>query len=52
MRREHRVDEAAHGRGAPDSYEIRYLLFQVCNIALLLLDYNNMTAARARVLAH
>lgn len=47
--REHRGDEAAHGRGAPDAYEIRYLLFQVCNIALLLLDYNNMTAARARV---
>lgn len=35
----HRGDEAGHGRAAPDPYEIRYLLFTICNIALLLLDY-------------
>lgn len=36
--RAHRGDEAAHGRKAPAQSEIRYLLFQVCNLALLLLD--------------
>lgn len=35
----HRGDEGAHGRKGPDEYEIRYLLFSICNIALLLLDY-------------
>lgn len=43
--RAHRGDEASHGRKAPDPYEIRYLLFQLCNVALLLLDYDAMTAA-------
>jgi hypothetical protein len=37
--RAHRGDEGAHGRKAPDAIEIRYLLFSVCNIALLILDY-------------
>ncbi len=37
----HRGDEAGHGRSAPDPHEIRYLLFSICNIALLLLDYND-----------
>ena len=35
----HRGDEAGHGRSAPDPHEIRYLLFAICNVALLLLDY-------------
>lgn len=35
----HRGDEAGHGKSAPDVHEIRYLLFSICNIALLLLDY-------------
>lgn len=38
--RAHRGDAAAHGRKAPDPAEIRYLLFQLCNTALLLLDYD------------
>lgn len=33
----HRGDEAGHGKNAPE--EIRYLLFAIFNIALLLLDY-------------
>ncbi len=37
--RAHRGDAAAHGRQGPNPREIRYLLFQVCNVALLLLDY-------------
>jgi hypothetical protein len=36
----HRGDEGAHGRKGPDEYEIRYLLFSICNVALLLLEYN------------
>jgi len=36
--RAHRGAVAAHGRNAPSSAEIRYLLFQICNLALLLLD--------------
>jgi hypothetical protein len=36
--RAHRGDKAAHGRKAPSVSEIRYLLFQICNIALLLTD--------------
>ncbi len=35
----HRGDEGGHGRSAPDPHEIRYLLFSICNVALLLLDY-------------
>lgn len=35
----HRGDEGAHGRKGPDEYEIRYLLFSICNVSLLLLDY-------------
>ena len=36
--RAHRGDSASHGRKAPHPSEIRYLLFQICNLALLLLD--------------
>lgn len=36
----HRGDKAGHGREAPESFEMRYLIFSVCNVALLLLDYN------------
>ncbi len=35
----HRGDEAGHARSAPDVYEMRYLLFAVCNITILMLDY-------------
>lgn len=35
----HRGDEAGHGRKGPDEYEIRYLLFSICNVALVLLEY-------------
>jgi hypothetical protein len=35
----HRGDEGAHGRKGPDEWEIRYLLFMICNITLLLLEY-------------
>jgi hypothetical protein len=35
----HRGDEASHGRSAPDLHEMRYLLFSIFNVALLLLDY-------------
>jgi hypothetical protein len=35
----HRGDKAGHGKDAPPPHEIRYLLFTVCNSALLLLDY-------------
>lgn len=34
----HRGDKGAHGRKGPDNYEIRYLLFSICNLALLLLE--------------
>lgn len=44
--RDHRGDEGAHGRKAPDGSEIRYLLFSVCNIALLILDYQASHGAR------
>lgn len=37
----HRGDEGAHGRRGPDEYEIRYLLFSICNVALLLLEYKD-----------
>lgn len=42
--RAHRGDAAAHGRKAPDRNEIRYLLFQLCNTALLLLDWDDGVA--------
>jgi hypothetical protein len=35
----HRGDKAGHGKDAPPPHEIRYLLFAICNGALLLLDY-------------
>ncbi len=35
----HRGDEGAHGRKGPDEYEIRYLLFCICNMALVLMEY-------------
>jgi hypothetical protein len=41
----HRGDEGAHGRSAPDPHEIRYLLFSICNVALLLLDYPKSEAS-------
>ena len=34
----HRGDEGAHGRDAPEPHEMRYLLFSICNVALLMLD--------------
>lgn len=37
----HRGDKAGHAKSAPASHEMRYLLFSVMNIALLLLDYHN-----------
>jgi hypothetical protein len=36
----HRGDRAGHGKVSPEPHEMRYLLFSICNIALLLLDYN------------
>jgi len=35
----HRGDQAGHGRKAP--FEIRYILFSIINIALLLIDYHD-----------
>ena len=35
----HRGDKAGHGRHGPPPHEMRYLLFTVCNVALLFLDY-------------
>lgn len=35
----HRGDKAGHGKDSPFPHEIRYLLFAICNAALLLLDY-------------
>ncbi len=35
----HRGDEGGHGRKAPEPHEMRYLLFSIINIGLLLLDY-------------
>jgi hypothetical protein len=35
----HRGDKAGHGKDAPAAHEMRYLLFCVCNAALLVLDY-------------
>lgn len=42
--RAHRGDRAGHGRKSPELWEGRYLLFQVCNVALLLLDYAESAA--------
>jgi hypothetical protein len=36
----HRGDKGAHAKASPEPHEMRYLLFLICNIALLLLDYN------------
>lgn len=33
-----RGDEGGHARLGPDEYEIRYLLFSICNVALVLLE--------------
>jgi hypothetical protein len=41
----HRGDKAGHGKDAPPPHEIRYLLFAVCNAALLLLDYPSNPAS-------
>jgi hypothetical protein len=50
--RGHRGDKAGHGKNAPPPYEIRYLLFTICNAALLLLEYpygvNHETKANIR----
>jgi len=35
----HRGDEGGHGGKGPDSHEMRYLLFTICNVALLFLEY-------------
>ncbi len=35
----HRGDKGGHGKVSPPPHEIRYLLFAICNAALLLLDY-------------
>jgi len=37
----HRGDKGGHGKAPPEPHETRYLLFSICNIALLLLDYNS-----------
>lgn len=39
----HRGDKGGHGRSTPAPYEIRYLLFSILNIALLMLDYVEVT---------
>lgn len=35
----YRGDRGGHGKAAPSPHEMRYLLFSICNIALLLLEY-------------
>ena len=35
----HRGDKGGHARTAPEAFEMRYLLLNICNVALLLLDY-------------
>ena len=37
----HRGDKGGHGKASPEPHEMRYLLFSICNIALLLLDYSS-----------
>ena len=39
----HRGDKGAHGRQGPPPHEMRYLLFSICNVALLFLDYPGPT---------
>lgn len=39
----HRGDKAGHGRQGPPLHEMRYLLFSICNVALLFLDYPGPT---------
>lgn len=39
----HRGDKGAHGRQGPPPHEMRYLLFSICNVALLFLDYPTPT---------
>lgn len=39
----HRGDRAGHGRQGPPPHEMRYLLFAICNVALLFLDYPSPT---------
>jgi hypothetical protein len=46
--RDHRDDAASHGCKAPSVGEIRYLLFQICNVALLLLDCVTTSPNRGR----
>ncbi|TMQ25844.1 MAG: hypothetical protein E6K65_15995 [Nitrospirae bacterium] len=36
---DHRGDKGGHGRKGPPLHEMRYLLFSICNVALLFLDY-------------
>ena len=36
----HRGDRAGHGKNIVPPHEIRYLLFTICNAALLMLDYS------------
>jgi hypothetical protein len=36
----HRGARGGHGKASPEPHEMRYLLFSICNVALLLLDYN------------
>jgi hypothetical protein len=43
----HRGDKAGHGRQGPPLHEMRYLLFSICNIALLFLDYPSPTPTTA-----
>jgi hypothetical protein len=38
---DHRGDKGGHHRKGPDPYEMRYLLFSICNIALLFLEYQS-----------
>lgn len=39
----HRGDKAGHGRQGPPPHEMRYLLFSICNVALLFLDHPSFT---------
>ncbi len=39
----HRGDKAGHGCQGPPPHEMRYLLFSICNVALLFLDYPSPT---------
>ena len=39
----HRGDKAGHGCQGPPPHEMRYLLFSICNVALLFLDYSSPT---------